>query len=620
MIYTLEKMIDIERLKKLFDIHFRQTGISSALIALDGTIYASTDWQDICSQFHRKNSEACKCCISAYEKASSRMTSGESFVCYVCPFGLFGVAVPLIVKGEHIANMLIAQFLYEKPDDAVIEQFREQALKWGFEEDKYIEALNRVPVVPEGQMYLLKESVLLFVEMIGDMGALYIGEHLAKEAILKAYEELENEIKLRKTETDKLAQIIEANAIPTFVIDTGSRVTHWNKACEILTGVTASEILGTDRHQEIFYSLKRPLLADFLIGNASKDEFSRFYGDKIKKTSHNSDSFEGEDFFSEIGGKGKIIFYTAAVLKDPFGKICGAISTLQDVTEMKNAEQELRASEERYRHLFESANDAILLLKDGKVYDCNEKALFLFRCPRQQLIGTSSIDISPEIQPGGEMSIDEINRMIKNVYQNIPLIFEWRFVRKDGSFFDAGVSITKITISGTPYALSIIRDISETKRLINSLRMRETELDDRTRLLEKVNLVLKDSLDHRDIERKAVEESMLSNLKRFVFPYIQDMAQCRLGVDARAYLSLIETNLSEIVSPLSKSKFAKYIDLTPTEIRIAELIGNGRNTKEIAEILGGTPGSVQWHRKNIRKKFNLTNKKNNLQTFLKAIS
>lgn len=113
---------------------------------------------------------------------------------------------------------------------------------------------------------------------------------------------------------------------------------------------------------------------------------------------------------------------------------------------------------------------------------------------------------------------------------------------------------------------------------------------------------------------------MLSSFRQFVFPYIQDLSKCRLGQDAKAYLGIIESNLNELVAPFSKSRFARYIDLTPTEIKIADLIRDGRNTKEVAEMLGLSPSSVQWHRKNLRGKFGLTNKKNNLQTFLKTLS
>lgn len=614
------KLIDLDKMQTLFELNMKLTGISSALIALDGTIYAHSGWKKICSQFHLANPDSARLCASSYEQACNRLHSGEPYLLYTCPFGLVDIAVPVRINGKYVANLMYGRFFHEEPDPVMLEGFKRQAGKFGFDEKEYMEAVSQIPVIPELKLEIMKESMLLFVEMIGGMGVSCYNEQTVKEQIISAYGELQKEIRRRKSEEEKLRQIIEGNAIPTFVIDTESRITHWNKACEFMTGFSASEMTGTDRHQEVFYSSKRPLLVDLLVRNISRDEILRFYGDKIKNMSQNTDSYQGEDLFPEIGDKGKTLFYTAASLKDADGRITGAITTLQDVTDIRQAEHELRESEERYRHLFESANDAILLVRDGRITDCNQKALFLFRCSRDELIGSLPIDLSPGIQPGGEISAEELRRKSKIVYQDVPLTFEWRFIRKEGTFFDSGVSVSQIMISDTAYALAIIRDISGTKQLIHALRTREAELDDKTRYLEKVNQALKASLDHREVERRAVEESMLSNMKQFVFPYFRDIAKCRIDQDARVYLGIIETNLGELVSPISRSRFARYIDLTPTEIKIADLIRDGKNTKETAVMLGLSPSSVQWHRKNIREKFSLTNKKTNLQTFLKTLS
>jgi len=141
------------------------------------------------------------------------------------------------------------------------------------------------------------------------------------------YEELEDEIRLRKAESAKLAQIIEVNAIPTFVIDAGCKVIHWNKSCELLTGVTASEVLGTDRHQEVFYSPKRPLLADLLASRASEDDLFNYYGDKVRTSPQNPDAYEGENYFSEMGENGKI-----KAIKD--AEVTKTIENLSKITKL----------------------------------------------------------------------------------------------------------------------------------------------------------------------------------------------------------------------------------------------------------------------------------------------
>jgi PAS domain S-box-containing protein len=404
------------------------------------------------------------------------------------------------------------------------------------------------------------------------------------------------------------------------VIDAQCRITHWNRACELLTGIPASETLGTAKHRDAFYSRKRELMADLIVNRTCSDDLIMAYGGKVKDCRHTRNGYEGEDFFPKLGESGKWLFFTAAPLTDADGNISGAIETFQDITDKRMAEQELRASESRYRQLFESANDAIFLLKDGFIVDCNQKALALFNSSRDEMTGLSPLDLSPQYQADGISSEDEVSRTLELLQQNKPQFFEWRFLRKDGSRFEAEVSLNRFTINGSLYGLSIIRDISLRKKMIRTIEERQFALDEKSTYLEKVNQALKASLDHREVEKRAVEENMLVNLKRFVFPYLGELETCKLNSEARAYLNIVQTNLNDIVSQFSKTIFSKYIDLTPTEVRIADFIREGKNSKEIADILALSPSSIQWHRKNIRQKLGLTNKKANLQTYLSSLS
>jgi PAS domain S-box-containing protein len=415
----------------------------------------------------------------------------------------------------------------------------------------------------------------------------------------------EKGIRHGEDEAKKLTRILNGNAIPTFVIDSTHRITHWNRACELLTGLPATEMIGTDRHREAFYFERRPVMVDFVVSQSGIAALRPFYGNKVKHSQFIEGGYEAEDFFPKFGPNGKWLFFTAAPLRDADGTISGAVETLQDVTDRHMAEQQLRNNVSRYRQLFESANDAIFLLHEGAIADCNPKALELFECTRSAIIGHTPMDFSPEIQPTGERSDEEIRKKTESLLQNIPHFFEWRFVTANNRPFDAEVSITRFLVSDRPYALAIVRDISDHKALIQRLKKRQAELDEKTRYLEKANLALKNSLDHREVEKRAIEENIIVNLKRFVFPYLEKLENCRISADARAYLNILQTNLHEITSQFSETIFSKYVDLTPTEIRIADFIRDGKDSKEIAHILGLSPSSVHWHRKNIREKLQL---------------
>ncbi|WP_319522273.1 PAS domain-containing protein [uncultured Desulfosarcina sp.] len=414
--------------------------------------------------------------------------------------------------------------------------------------------------------------------------------------------------------------ILEGTPIPTFVVDATCKLTHWNRACQSLTGFGPEDLVGTDRYREVFYPERREVLADLIVKGTSDSELAARYDGKCRHSSLIRGGYEGEDFFPNFGKNGKWLFFTAAPIKDEKGRIIGAIETLQDLTALRAAEQALDTREIHYRHLFECANDAILLLKNGSISICNQKALDLFQRTRKEMVGISPLEISPAVQPDGQLSKEAVEKVIATALNSAPIVDEWRFLRKDGSYLDTEVSLTRFKVGNTLQAMAIVRDITDRKKMIDALEVRERELDEKRRYLEKVNLALKAALDHREVEKRAVEEHLLVNLKRFVFPYIDELNKCNIDADARAYANIIDTNLNEVVSHQSTNVFAKYIDFTPAEIRIADLIREGKNTKEIAESLRLAPSSVKWHRRNIRKKLGLTNNRLNLYTYLNTLA
>jgi len=146
-----------------------------------------------------------------------------------------------------------------------------------------------------------------------------------------------------------ISQVVEGSTIPTFVIDKNHIVTHWNKACEKLTGYPADKIIGTNHHWQPFRSEERPIMADLVLNGMKEREAWKYYGTRWNRSSLIEEAFEAEEFFSHIGEEGKWLFFTAAPIKSPDGETVGAIETLWDRTVEKKAEEEQR------RHMRELA-------------------------------------------------------------------------------------------------------------------------------------------------------------------------------------------------------------------------------------------------------------------------
>lgn len=143
------------------------------------------------------------------------------------------------------------------------------------------------------------------------------------------------------------------------------------------------------------------------------------------------------------------------------------------------SQEALHESEVKYRTLFETANDAIMLLKDNRFVDCNARALALFGCSREQLLGTSPHMHSPPSQPDGQPSevkaIGKINQALNGNAQ----FFEWLHCRRDGTFFTAEVSLNRLKLNGDILLQSIIRDITERKHAESAIRDLNTRLEQR---------------------------------------------------------------------------------------------------------------------------------------------
>jgi PAS domain S-box-containing protein len=141
---------------------------------------------------------------------------------------------------------------------------------------------------------------------------------------------------------------------------------------------------------------------------------------------------------------------------------------LEDLVELRTSA--LKDSEERFRNIFENANDAIFIMKGEICIDCNFKATEIFGFSRDQIIGKSAYELAPEKQYDGSHSKDLAMKKIDAVLKGEGQRFEWHYFRSDGSLFDAEVSLNTIKFKEQVFLLAMVRDITLRKRIENELR------------------------------------------------------------------------------------------------------------------------------------------------------
>jgi len=163
-------------------------------------------------------------------------------------------------------------------------------------------------------------------------------------------------------------------------------------------------------------------------------------------------------------------------------------------------------------------------------------------------------------------------------------------------------------------------DITALKLTEEALRNSRKTLRDQARSLEESNIALKVLLEHRDRDRQDMERKVLANVKGLVLPYLEKLKGARLKPRERTLVDIVDAHLQDIISPFLQNAANADILLTPQEMQVAALIKDGQSSKEIAEVLNIAEATVNFHRKNLRIKFGLQNRRVNLRSYLLSMS
>ena len=189
------------------------------------------------------------------------------------------------------------------------------------------------------------------------------------------------------------------------------------------------------------------------------------------------------------------------------------------------------------------------------------------------------------------------------------------------------LAIELLKKGATDYVLKnrLSRLVPSVRRALNELAERnerkkaEYELELKSKSLEETNAALKVLLQHRDEDRKALEDKVVTNVKKLALPYIEKLKMLKLNENQLAHVRIIEDHLKDIISPFLRNLTIEHLDLTPREIQITSLVKEGRTTKDITDLLNISATAVDFHRKNIRMKLGIKNKKTNLRSFLLSL-
>lgn len=430
-------IIDFDKVNTLLEGFNQTTGFVTAILDLEGNVLSKSGWRQICTEFHRINPETSSRCTISDTVLAGKMNEGESYHFYQCLNGLVDVAVPIIIKGEHVANLFSGQFFFEEPDENL---FRSQAKKHKFNEEKYLDALKKVPIVSKDKVTVAMNFLLNMTQLISEISLQKLEQVQLNEVITKSEERYRN--------------IFESSVIGIYRTTPEGQI--------LMANPTLISLLKFDSFEDLSH---RNLKSEGFENIEQRKEFQQ----KIAQ--------DGQVCMESIWitkhGTPVIVNENAKAFYDHTGKILYYEGTIEDITERKKMEKTLLDSEAKFRNAFQTNPDAITInqLDTGMYQSVNNGFTQIFGYTEQDVMGKTSLDINMWLNP--EDRINFVDKLKKNgSIEN----FEAKLCAKDGKIKDTLVSAVILEFDGIPCILSTTKDITELKNTEEALRYNEALL------------------------------------------------------------------------------------------------------------------------------------------------
>lgn len=294
----------------------------------------------------------------------------------------------------------------------------------------------------------------------------------------------------------------------------------------------------------------------------------------------------------------------------------------EEISRRREVESEIVTSENRFRLAMDAASNGVWdrNLVTGEVYFGENWHLSLGYAHKSDLIDHNSFEqlIHPDdrerVLALREAHVQGTTPRYEAEYRMRNKAGGWQWILSRGQAVARDEQGRALRIIGTHTDITRLKEVeAELKQVQANLEQRVAE---RTAELHESNVALKVLLNKREEDRKALAEQVLSSIAQLVDPLLDRLRKSGLSEQQRTLVEILGANINELTSPFANSLSTKLTRLTPAEIQVANLVKLGKRTKEIAEIMHLAPGTISIHRKNIRKKLELTHQKANLQTML----
>lgn len=392
------------------------------------------------------------------------------------------------------------------------------------------------------------------------------------------------------TESQSIQEIIFKNSLVGYYIFSEGIFRVINPVVVLYTGYTPEEIIGSR--------------SDFMVHPEDKAA--------VKK---NTLAMLGGSLFLPyeyriITKQNEIRWVLEVVASITFEGKPAILGSAMDITNQKMTEKKLMESENLYRTIFETTGTGTVIIEDNKTLSLiNTEFEKVTGYQREEWEGKKTwVDL---IYEKDLPRLEEYHRLRRIDSQLAPRTYEFRLVDSKGNI--RNMLSTNCLIPGTRKHVCSVIDITE-------LEEKGSELLIKTRNLEELNTALRVMLKQRAEDREELEQTLMNGIKDLVLPHLEKLRRGGSEQSRQIYSDLIASNLEEMFSPFSRKLSNRFKSLTTTEIQVAHLIKDGKNSKEIAAVLNVSSSAVDVYRYRIRKKLRINNQKVNLRSYLLSLS
>ena len=334
------ELVDIPKLQELMESYSQVLGIPNAVVDIHGAQIVHAGWQEACTNFHRANAESCRHCVQSDILLGEKSLKDRRFISYVCPNGLVDTASPIIVGGEHVANVFTGQFLSAAPD---YDFFRQQAKRFGYDEARYLDAISKVPILPRERVESASRLYAQLAGMLAESGLNRLRQVETATELASLNKVLEERVaertrafsvaneELRENENN-LAITLHSIGDAVIATTVDGRVIRMNPAAERLTGWPLAD------------AKNRPLPDVLHIINA---DTRLIVPDPVQQVMAHGQvvTLANQTLLLSRDGKERQIADSAAPIRNAAGDIVGVVLVFSDVTDQYRMEKALRENE-----------------------------------------------------------------------------------------------------------------------------------------------------------------------------------------------------------------------------------------------------------------------------------